>query len=191
MYDDLTNYPKPLTDTPEESFTLPNWMYTDPAVYELEKERIFYRTWQYVGHKTLFQKLPNNQMDVQLGDRLNGMRCRCCEVIRRRFHHDPAALNTAERRECRMVQQVLQARWLIGQPSLWRFQHQHIARPHHQCAAKQMMRVVKSVTAMRGLVPALFVVRADSQIGVRDNPRAAHDATTRCSNASTAQTWSG
>ena len=56
MYDDLTNYPKPLTDTPEESFTLPNWMYTDPAVYELEKERIFYRTWQYVGHKTLFQK---------------------------------------------------------------------------------------------------------------------------------------
>lgn len=67
MYDDLTNYPKPLTDTPEESFTLPNWMYTDPAVYELEKERIFYRTWQYVGHKALFQK-PGDYVTAQICD---------------------------------------------------------------------------------------------------------------------------
>ena len=65
MYDDLTNYPKPLNDVPEESFTLPNWMYTDPAVYELEKERIFYRTWQYVGHKTLFQK-PGDYVTAQI-----------------------------------------------------------------------------------------------------------------------------
>lgn len=46
----LSEYEKPLSDVPENSFTLPSFMYTDPAVYELEKERIFYRTWQYVCH---------------------------------------------------------------------------------------------------------------------------------------------
>ena len=67
MYDDLTNYPKPLNDIPEESFTLPNWMYTDPDVYELEKERIFYRTWQYIGHKALFKE-PGDYVTARICD---------------------------------------------------------------------------------------------------------------------------
>ena len=40
----------PLTDDPQRSFTLPSSWYTDPAIYELEKELIFYRTWQFVCH---------------------------------------------------------------------------------------------------------------------------------------------
>ena len=52
----LTNYEKPLIEKPEESFTLPSYLYTDPDVYELEKERIFYRTWQFVAHITSFEK---------------------------------------------------------------------------------------------------------------------------------------
>ena len=53
----LTDFPKPLCETPEASWTLPSWLYTDPAVYELEKERIFYRTWQYVAHETHFPEV--------------------------------------------------------------------------------------------------------------------------------------
>ena len=45
----LTQYRKPLVATPEESYTLPSYLYTDPAVYEIEKEKIFYRTWQYLS----------------------------------------------------------------------------------------------------------------------------------------------
>ncbi len=30
--------------------TMPSRHYVDPAVYELDKERVFYRTWQFVGH---------------------------------------------------------------------------------------------------------------------------------------------
>ena len=35
---------RPLTDRAETSHTLPSAYYTDPAVYEREKEAIFYRT---------------------------------------------------------------------------------------------------------------------------------------------------
>ena len=35
---------------PEQSFTLPSWLYYDPAVFEEEKSAIFYKTWQFVGH---------------------------------------------------------------------------------------------------------------------------------------------
>ena len=52
----LNSYSKPLTEIPEESFTLPSYMYTDMEIYELEKEKIFYKTWQYVGHKSLFSE---------------------------------------------------------------------------------------------------------------------------------------
>ncbi len=33
----------------EHGFSLPASWYTDPAILELERERIFLRTWQYVG----------------------------------------------------------------------------------------------------------------------------------------------
>lgn len=44
---------KPLTEKPENSFTLPSDYYTDRGIFELEKERIFYRSWQYVAHECM------------------------------------------------------------------------------------------------------------------------------------------
>jgi carnitine monooxygenase subunit len=43
---------KPITDKAEASFTLSREFYTDPHVYDLEKKKIFYRTWQYVAHQS-------------------------------------------------------------------------------------------------------------------------------------------
>ncbi len=70
MLDDtqhLSQYEKPLNDSPEQSFTLPSYLYTDPDVYELEKERIFYRTWQFVAHSKSFRK-PGDYVTVQICD---------------------------------------------------------------------------------------------------------------------------
>lgn len=57
----------PITDDPKASFTLPASWYTDPAIFEREKEAIFYRTWQYVGHKGFFEK-PGDYLTVQICD---------------------------------------------------------------------------------------------------------------------------
>ena len=57
----------PLTEEPTKSFTLPASWYTDPAIYEREKDAIFYRTWQYVGHKGFF-KNPGDYMTVKICD---------------------------------------------------------------------------------------------------------------------------
>ena len=65
--DSLSVYEKPLIEEAEASFTLPSYLYTDPAVYEIEKERIFYRTWQYVAHKKFFIK-PGDYVTVQICD---------------------------------------------------------------------------------------------------------------------------
>lgn len=46
----------PLSEDPARSFTLPASWYTDPAIYEREKEAIFYRTWQYVAHQSFFRE---------------------------------------------------------------------------------------------------------------------------------------
>ena len=46
---DLSNFELPLVEEPGSSYTLPSYLYTDPDVYGLEKEKIFYRTWQYVA----------------------------------------------------------------------------------------------------------------------------------------------
>ena len=37
---------------PAESFTIPARFYTDPEIYEMEKEAIFYRNWWCMGHKS-------------------------------------------------------------------------------------------------------------------------------------------
>ncbi len=63
----LTDYAKPLIETPEESFTLPSYLYTDPSVYEIEKEKIFYRTWQYVAHRSLFNQ-PGDYVTLTICD---------------------------------------------------------------------------------------------------------------------------
>ncbi|MGI9407892.1 MAG: aromatic ring-hydroxylating oxygenase subunit alpha [Hyphomicrobiaceae bacterium] len=70
MHGFTTNMPRmklPITDTPETSFTLSADYYTDPAIYELEKERIFYRTWQYVAHKSMFKE-PGDYVTLKICD---------------------------------------------------------------------------------------------------------------------------
>lgn len=64
---DLKNYKKPLVDDPQSSFTLPSYLYTEPEIYEIEKEKIFYRSWQYVAHKTSFEQ-PGDYVTVQICD---------------------------------------------------------------------------------------------------------------------------
>ncbi len=64
---DLENYEKPLVDDPQASFTLPSYLYTEPEFYETEKEKIFYRSWQYVAHKTSFEQ-PGDYVTVQICD---------------------------------------------------------------------------------------------------------------------------
>ena len=63
----MSVYDKPLVEEPERSFTLPSYLYTDADVYEHEKERIFYRTWQMVAHKGTFQK-AGDYCTVQICD---------------------------------------------------------------------------------------------------------------------------
>lgn len=68
MYDtELTQYPKPLTENPDESFTLPSYLYTDPGVYALEMEKIFHCTWQYVAHSALIPN-PGDYATAMIGD---------------------------------------------------------------------------------------------------------------------------
>lgn len=45
-----------LTDDPTRSAALPGYLYSDPAVFETEKTRLFHRTWQCIGHAS---ELPN------------------------------------------------------------------------------------------------------------------------------------
>ncbi len=86
-----------------------------------------------------------------------------------------------------MGKERLKRRNVLRQVFLSGLQHQNIAGANHMGAAKQSVRVVKAVAAMRGLVPALLVVRADSKIGVGGKVESAH-ALARCSSASTATT---
>lgn len=64
---ELANYEKPLTEDPQQSFTLPSYLYTDPAVYEIEKEVIFYKSWQYVAPTSCFNK-AGDYVTVQICD---------------------------------------------------------------------------------------------------------------------------
>ncbi len=44
---------RPLGEHPESSFTLSSEFYLSPEVYEQEKQRIFYKSWQYVAHESM------------------------------------------------------------------------------------------------------------------------------------------
>ena len=73
MLDDVTAIPdlpamdRPITGEPRTSFTLPSAYYTSPAVYEREKEAIFYRTWQYVAHRSAFAE-PGDYVTLPICD---------------------------------------------------------------------------------------------------------------------------
>ena len=64
---DLPATERPITDEPMTSFTLPSEYYTNPAVYEREKEAIFYRTWQYVAHRSAFTE-PGDYVTLRICD---------------------------------------------------------------------------------------------------------------------------
>ncbi|MEM7176440.1 MAG: SRPBCC family protein [Pseudomonadota bacterium] len=57
----------PITEEANRSFTLPSSWYTDPAIYEKEKDAIFYRTWQYVAHKSMFKE-PGDYVTLRICD---------------------------------------------------------------------------------------------------------------------------
>jgi len=44
---------KPLNDKAESSYTLPAKYYLSPEIFQIEKEKIFYTTWQYVAHESM------------------------------------------------------------------------------------------------------------------------------------------
>lgn len=45
-------FDRPLSEDPERSWTLPARYYFDPAIYEAEREKIFFKSWQYIGHRS-------------------------------------------------------------------------------------------------------------------------------------------
>ena len=47
---------RPLTDNPAASYTLSADYYLCAELFEAEKQRIFYRTWQYVAHQSLLRE---------------------------------------------------------------------------------------------------------------------------------------
>jgi len=49
-------FKRPFNEDAEGSWTLPSRYYTDPAVWEAEKEKIFYRSWIYVCHESQIAK---------------------------------------------------------------------------------------------------------------------------------------
>ena len=65
--DELPAMELPITDEPKTSYTLPAEFYTNPAVFEREKEAIFYRTWQYVAHKSAFAE-PGDYVTLGICD---------------------------------------------------------------------------------------------------------------------------
>ena len=64
---DLPTMERPLTREPNTSFTLPSEYYTSPAIYEREKAAIFYRTWQYVAHRSAFAD-PGDYVTLRICD---------------------------------------------------------------------------------------------------------------------------
>jgi choline monooxygenase len=56
-----------LTNDPANSYTLPGRFYTDPAVWEQEKERIFYRSWNFVTSAASLAE-PGAYLAVQIAD---------------------------------------------------------------------------------------------------------------------------
>jgi len=57
----------PLTDAPQSSYTLPAAYYLEPEIFEREKTEIFYKTWQYVAHKSAFTA-PGDYVGLRICD---------------------------------------------------------------------------------------------------------------------------
>ena len=57
----------PLSTDPYRSFTLPSSYYLDPQVFDLEKPRIFYKSWHYVAHQNSLARVGDYASAV-IGD---------------------------------------------------------------------------------------------------------------------------
>lgn len=60
-------FPKAFDADPARSYTLPGFYYHEPAIFEREKEAIFYKTWQYVGHVSQLAE-PGRYITRQIGN---------------------------------------------------------------------------------------------------------------------------
>jgi len=50
----LPQFDRPLVESAALSYTLPSAWYTDPDVYDRERDEIFFKTWQYAAHDSSF-----------------------------------------------------------------------------------------------------------------------------------------
>ena len=57
----------PFCRDPRKSFTMPARFYYEPEIYELEKQRIFHRSWWYSGHVSQLAK-PGNFITTRIHD---------------------------------------------------------------------------------------------------------------------------
>ena len=56
-----------MTDTAEESYTLPARYFFDPGIYQREKELIFFKNWWFVGHVSELPH-PGSYLTCQIFD---------------------------------------------------------------------------------------------------------------------------
>ena len=99
-------FEKPLSDDPGRSCTMPARYYTDPDIYEREKEAIFARTRHYIGHESHVRG-PGGYLTLDIADETLGPEDQdLCESVQRglrsrsydqgRLMVDPARSGTAE-----------------------------------------------------------------------------------------------
>ena len=87
------DFGRPLTADPGRSYTLPSRYYTDPDIFELEKERIFYRSWVYFCHASQIAEPGDYLADTIIDDPVFVLRDRKGElrgyhnVCQHRAHH--------------------------------------------------------------------------------------------------------
>ncbi len=63
----FAEFDKPLSSDAASSYTMPACYYTDPSVYELEKQTIFARNWHYIGHLSHVQN-AGDYLTLQIAD---------------------------------------------------------------------------------------------------------------------------
>ena len=63
----MAEFDKPLSDDAASSYTMPARLYTDPSVYEQEKQAIFNCNWHYIGHQSHVRE-PGDYLTLQIAD---------------------------------------------------------------------------------------------------------------------------
>jgi phenylpropionate dioxygenase-like ring-hydroxylating dioxygenase large terminal subunit len=64
---DIPTLNLPLSENVSESYTLSSEFYLSADLYEQEKEKIFYRSWQYVAHESMLQN-PGDYITLKICD---------------------------------------------------------------------------------------------------------------------------